>query len=160
MTEIVHKTFPFDAEAFLAEGFECRLATNGPTVRPTWYHWEDEAFWVFSGPHAKLFGRVQKDPMVSLVVDTFELDTGRVLQVMATGNVEIKPYDTDLAHRMLIRYLGDDVSKWSTKPDDYQAYIRDDGPPGAVFLKINPKRLLTFNFSFGLDFDSLETLNK
>lgn len=160
MTEIIHKTFPFDVEAFLAEGNGCRLATNGPSVRPLWYHWEDRAFWLVSGPHAKLFTRVQTDPRVSLVIDVFEVDTGRVLQVMATGSVEITAYDTARARRMLVRYLGADESTWSTKPDNYPGYVQGDGPPGAVWLKLKPNKVLAFNFSFGLDFDSLETLNQ
>ena len=155
MTEIVHRTVPFDVDAFLAEANECRLATNGPTVRPMWYQWEDETFWVISGPHAKLYARLQKDPRASLVVDVFELNTGRVHQVMATGEVEMTPYDVDRARRMLIRYLGPDQSQWSTTPDDYPGYLRDGGPPGAVWLKLNAKKVLTFNFSFGLDFNSL-----
>ncbi len=152
MTEIVHKTVPFDVEAFLAEGIECRLATNGPTVRPMWYQWEDETFWLISGPHAKLFDRIQQDPKVSLVIDVYEMDTGRVLQAMATGKVEVTPYDVDRARRMLVRYLGADESTWSTKPDDYPGYLRDGGPPGAVWLRLKPKRILAFNFSFGLEF--------
>jgi nitroimidazol reductase NimA-like FMN-containing flavoprotein (pyridoxamine 5'-phosphate oxidase superfamily) len=160
MTEIVHQTFPFDVEAFLAEGNACRLATNGPTVRPLWYHWENGAFWLISGPHAKLYERIQKDPRVSLVIDVYEVDTGRVLQVMATGKVNIAPYDTARARRMLVRYLGADESTWSTKPDDYPGYVRDNGPPGCVWLKLQPKRVLTFNFSFGLDFNSLAELNQ
>lgn len=157
MTEIVHKTFPFDVEAFLQEGNECRLATNGPTIRPSWYHWEDGAFWFISGPHAKLFERVKNDPKIAMVIDVFEAETGRVLQVMATDTVEITPYDIPRAKRMLDRYLGPDESKWSTQPDDYPGYIRGDGPPGCAWLKMVPKRILTFNFSFGLDYASLET---
>ena len=155
MTEIVHRTFPFDVEAFLAEGIECRLATNGPTVRPMWYQWEDDAFWFISGPHARLFERIQQDPKVSMVIDVYELDTGRVLQVMASGDVEITPYDVDRARRMLVRYLGADESTWSTKPDDYPGYLRDGGPPGAVWLRLRPEKVLTFNFSFGLDFGTV-----
>lgn len=152
MSEIVHRTVPFDVESFLAEGITCRLATNGPTVRPTWFQWEDGAFWIITGPHAKLYERIKRDPKVSLVIDVFEVDTGRVLQVMATGDVEVTPYDVDRARRMLIRYLGSDESSWSTTPDDYPGYLRDPGPPGAVWLKLKPAKVLTFNFSFGLKF--------
>ena len=155
MTEIVHKTFPFDVDAFLAEGNECRLATNGPTVRPMWYQWEEGAFWFISGPHARLFDRIRRDSKVSLVVDVYEVDTGRVLQVMATGHVEVVQYDVDRARRMLVRYLGADESTWSTTPDDYPGYLRDGGPPGLVWLQLKPKKVLAFNFSYGLDFESL-----
>lgn len=139
---------PFDVDAFLAEPLTARVATNGPTVRPLWYHWEDGAFWIINGPWAKLFERVQKDPKIALVVDVYERDTGRVLQVMASGAVEITPYDIPRARRMLHRYLGPDEASWSTAPDDYPGYLREPGPPGAVWLKLVPRKLSPFNFSY------------
>ena len=141
----------FDVDAFLAEPLTARVATNGPTVRPLWYHWEDGAFWIINGPWAKLFHRVQKDPEIALVVDVYETEKGRVLQVMASGAVEITPYDIPRARRMLHRYLGPDEANWSTKPDDYPGYLREPGPPGAVWLKLTPRKLLPFNFSFQKD---------
>jgi nitroimidazol reductase NimA-like FMN-containing flavoprotein (pyridoxamine 5'-phosphate oxidase superfamily) len=138
----------FDVDAFLAEPLTARVATNGPTVRPLWYQWEEGCFWMISGPWAKLFSRVQRDPEIALVVDVFENDTGRVLQVIASGAVEITPYDIPRARRMLHRYLGPDESSWSTKPDDYPGYVREPGPPGAQWLKLKPRKLLPFNFSY------------
>jgi nitroimidazol reductase NimA-like FMN-containing flavoprotein (pyridoxamine 5'-phosphate oxidase superfamily) len=138
----------FDIDAFLAEPLTARVATNGPTVRPLWYHWEDGCFWIINGPWAKLYTRVQRDPAVSLVVDVYERDTGRVLQVIASGEVQITPYDIPRARRMLHRYLGPDEASWSTAPDDYPGYLREPGPPGAVWLKLTPKKLLPFNFSY------------
>jgi hypothetical protein len=35
---------PFDVDAFLAQPLTARVATSGPTVRPTWYLWEEGAF--------------------------------------------------------------------------------------------------------------------
>lgn len=138
----------FDVDAFLAERHSVRLATNGPTVRPLWYQWEEGSFWILNGPWAKLYGRIQKDPKVALIVDVSEYDTGRVYQVMAHGNAEICPYDIPRARRMITRYLGPDESSWSTSPDNYPAYLQEPGPPGAVWLKIKPAKLLTFNFSY------------
>lgn len=139
---------PFDIDAFLAQPHTARVATNGPTVRPLWYHWEDGCFWIVSGPWSKLFGRVERDPAVALVVDVYERDTGVVLQVMASGEVEITPYDIPRARRMLHRYLGPDEGTWSAAPDDYPGYLREPGPPGAKWLKLHPKKLLPFNFSY------------
>ena len=34
----------FDIDAFLSQPLTARIATNGPTVRPTWFLWEDQAF--------------------------------------------------------------------------------------------------------------------
>ena len=82
----------------------------------------------------------------------YEADTGRVLQVMATGDVEETPHDVARAERMLVRYLGEDQSTWSTTPDDYPGYLRNGGPPGLVWLKLNAPKILSFNFSYSLVF--------
>lgn len=143
-----HDAPSFDLDAFLAEGNPIMVATNGPTIRPLWYQWEDGCFYLISGPWAKLFGRIQKDPKLALLIDIEERDKGRIYQVMASGNAEITPYDIPRARRMLHRYIGPDESKWSTAPDDYPGYLREPGPPGAVWLKIKPTMLKTFNFSY------------
>jgi hypothetical protein len=138
----------FDVDAFLAEPQQVYVATNGPTVRPLWYQWEDGCFWMINGPWAKLYARLQKDPKVALMVDVYERDQGRVLQVMASGTVEFTPYDIPRARRMLHRYLGPDEASWSSAPDDYRGYLRDAGPPGAVWLKVKPASMKLFNFSY------------
>lgn len=138
----------FDLDAFLAEPHVVQVATNGPTIRPLWFQWEDGIFWVISGPWAKLFTRLQTDPKVALLVEVNEADTGRVYQVMARANAEFTPYDIPKVRRMLHRYLGSDESTWSTAPDDYPGYLRGDGPPGAVLLRLEPTWLKTFNYSY------------
>jgi len=62
-------TADFDIDAFLAQPLTARVATNGPTVRPTWYLWEDQAFWILTGPWAKLLDRVRADPALALTVE-------------------------------------------------------------------------------------------
>lgn len=137
-----------EIEAFLAEPITAQLATNGPTIRPVWYQWESGAFWIISGPWAKLHGRVQRDPEVALCIDVGDFAAGRVLQVCAYGAAEIHPYDVALARRMLHRYLGPDEESWSDSPDDYRGYLRDGGPPGAVLLGVVPRKLIGLNFSY------------
>ncbi|WP_026876841.1 pyridoxamine 5'-phosphate oxidase family protein [Jiangella gansuensis] len=51
-----------DVDAFLARPLTARVATNGPTVRPAWYLWEDGAFWILTGPWARLADHVRADP--------------------------------------------------------------------------------------------------
>jgi len=63
----------FDVGDFLAQPLTARIATAGPTVRPVWYLWEDGAFWILTGPWARLEARVREDPAVSLVVDVCDL---------------------------------------------------------------------------------------
>jgi hypothetical protein len=57
----------FPVDEFLAQPLTARVATAGPTVRPAWYLWEDGAFWLLSGPWARLLGRVRQDPVLALV---------------------------------------------------------------------------------------------
>ena len=141
-------TAAFDVEVFLAEPNIVRLATNGPTIRPLWYQWEQGSFWIINGPWAKLFARLQLDRKVALMIDVGEYVTGRIYQVMAHGDAETMPYDIPRARRMLHRYLGSDEACWSKAPDDYSGYLREPGPPGAVWLKIKPKMFKLFNFSY------------
>jgi hypothetical protein len=44
----------FNVDSFLAQPLTARVATNGPTVRPAWFLWEDGAFWILTGPWARL----------------------------------------------------------------------------------------------------------
>jgi nitroimidazol reductase NimA-like FMN-containing flavoprotein (pyridoxamine 5'-phosphate oxidase superfamily) len=139
---------PFDVDAFLAEGLTARLATDGPTVRPIWYQWEDGGFWLMSGPWTKLFTRVQRDPEVAMVIDVCETDRGRIWSVQVHGAVEVVPYDVPRGRRLLRRYLGDDESAWPSEPDDYRAYLIEPGPEGLQWLRLEPRRWIVNDFSF------------
>lgn len=138
----------FNVDEFLAEPHNVQVATNGPTVRTLSYQWEDGCFWIINGPWSKLLGRVQKDPKLALIVDVSDYDSGRVCNVMASGEAVITPYDIPRARRMLRRYHGPDEASWSTAPTDYTSFVRERGPPGAVWLMIKPKVLKAFNFSY------------
>jgi hypothetical protein len=70
------------------------------------------------------------------------------MQVCAYGAAAATPYDLERVRRMLHRYLGPDEGSWSDSPDDYRAYLRDGGPPGAVLLKLVPRKLIALNFSY------------
>lgn len=135
-------------DAFLATPITAQLATNGPTIRPMWYQWEGGAFWSITGPWAKLFARVQRDPQIAICVDVGDFDNGHVKQVCAYGDAELADYDVALARRMLHRYLGPDEDSWSDAPDDYRGYLRDGGPPGAKLLRLKPRKLIALDFSY------------
>ncbi|WP_217493136.1 pyridoxamine 5'-phosphate oxidase family protein [Mycobacterium lentiflavum] len=139
---------PEETDEFLSGPHTGQLATNGPTIRPLWYQWDGKAFWIISGPWAKLYERVQRDPRVAFCIDIGDFDNGLVKQVIAHGSVEIHDYDAERARRLLHRYLGPDEDSWSDSPDDYRGYLRDDGPPGAAFLRLEPKKLTALNFSY------------
>ncbi|WP_410609618.1 hypothetical protein [Amycolatopsis sp. lyj-109] len=48
------------------------MATDGPTVRPIWYLWEDGAFWILSGSWSRLPALVRERPRIALSVDVCE----------------------------------------------------------------------------------------
>jgi nitroimidazol reductase NimA-like FMN-containing flavoprotein (pyridoxamine 5'-phosphate oxidase superfamily) len=139
---------PEEIDEFLAEPITGQLATNGPTIRPMWYQWEDGAFWIISGPWAKLLGRVQKDPEVALCIDVGDFESGQVKQVCVYGAVEIRDYDVELVRRMLHRYLGPDEESWSDSPDDYRGYLKEGGPGGGVLLRLVPRKMTALNFTY------------
>jgi len=137
---------PFDVDAFLAQPLTARVATSGPTVRPTWYLWEDGAFWILTGPWATLPNRVQADPAIAIVVDVCDLATGLVQQVIARGQAEILPFDVARGRRKLSRYLGQDEARWDRR---FRHYLHDDpAHTGTVWLRLRPDSLVAQDLSY------------
>jgi len=134
----------FDLQQFLSEPLIARVATNGPTIRPVWYLWEREAFWWLTGEWSRLPGLIRRDPAVVLLIDTWDPRKGRVFQLIARGNAELQPFDSDRAHRKLARYLGDDRSKW-----DHDRFIRGTfGDSSAAFVRLQPDRVTLKDLSY------------
>jgi nitroimidazol reductase NimA-like FMN-containing flavoprotein (pyridoxamine 5'-phosphate oxidase superfamily) len=135
----------FDVDQFLAQPLTARIATNGPTVRPTWFLWEDGAFWILTGPWARLPDRVRADPAIALVVDDCDLATGTVRQVIARGAAELLPFDVPRGRRKLSRYLGDDEKRWDER---FRRYLYEDA--AAVWLRLRPVRLAAKDLSYSV----------
>ncbi|WP_229912324.1 pyridoxamine 5'-phosphate oxidase family protein [Streptomyces lanatus] len=133
-------------DMFLQRPLTARLATGGPTVRPVWFLWEDGAFWVLTGPWARLFDRVKNDPRVALVVDECDLVTGRVQQVIARGRAELVPFDVPRGRRKLVRYLGEDEALWD---DRFVGYLYDEpSERGTMWLRLTPTSLTGQDLSY------------
>jgi nitroimidazol reductase NimA-like FMN-containing flavoprotein (pyridoxamine 5'-phosphate oxidase superfamily) len=136
----------FDLDAFLAQPHTARVATNGPSIRPTWYLWEDQAFWILSGPWANLLKRVRVDPALAITIDVCDIGTGVVKQVIARGTAEVLPFDIERGRRKLTRYLGSDETAWDTR---FRAYLHDDpGDRGTVWLRVRPHVLTAKDLSY------------
>ncbi len=136
----------FNVDSFLAQPLTARVATSGPTVRPTWFLWEDGAFWILTGPWARLLARVHADPAIALVVDVCDLATGLVRQVIAHGTAEILPFDVPRGRRKLTRYLGADESKWDGR---FRRYLHDDpARTGTTWLRLLPASLTAKDLSY------------
>jgi hypothetical protein len=82
----------FDLDAFLALPLVARVAASGPSVRPVWFLWEERCFWWLTGSWSRLQTLLKRSPQVALVIDTCDLQTGRVLQVIASGNATVEPF--------------------------------------------------------------------
>lgn len=137
---------PFDVDSFLRQPLTARLATNGPTVRPVWFLWEDGAFWILTGPWTRLSGRIGTDPAVALVVDECDLATGLVRQVIARGRAELVPFDVERGRRKLVRYLGTDEARWDER---FVRYLYDDpAERGTLWLRLEPGSLVARDLSF------------
>jgi hypothetical protein len=136
----------FEVDAFLSRPLTARIATNGPTVRPTWFLWEEQAFWILTGPWARLLHRVQANPVIALVVDECNLATGVVRQVIARGQAEILPFDVPRGRRKLTRYLGADETRWDQR---FRCYLLDDpAKAGTSWLRLRPDSLIAKDLSY------------
>jgi hypothetical protein len=137
-----------DVDTFLNQPLTARIATYGPTVRPVWFLWEDGAFWVLTGPWARLFDRVRSNPTVALVVDVCDIEKGLVQQVIARGDAELVPFDVPRGRRKLIRYLGADESRWDTR---FLRYLYDDPEVrGTTWLRLVPDSLTAQDLSYSV----------
>jgi hypothetical protein len=87
---------------------------------------------------------LERDPEVALVVDTCDLETGEVLQVVARGAAEVVPFDADRARRKLRRYLGPDESSW----DRERLLDGTFGDPSARLVRLEPRRLRARDLSY------------
>jgi nitroimidazol reductase NimA-like FMN-containing flavoprotein (pyridoxamine 5'-phosphate oxidase superfamily) len=134
----------FDLDVLLARPLIARIATNGPTLRPVWYLWEEGAFWWLTGSWSKLAHLIKQDPAVALLIDTWEPTTGEVLQLVARGQAEVHPFDPARARRKLARYLGSDESRWDR--DRFLVGTFDN--PTAAFVRLDPDRLTVKDLSY------------
>ncbi len=132
----------FALDDFLSQPLVARVATTGPSVRPVWYLWEDDAFWWLTGGWSRLLAILERDARVAVVVDTCDLATGSVLQVVARGTAEPLPFDADRARRWGSRYLGPDERHWGRFAE---GVFRD---PTTRFLRLAPATLRARDLSF------------
>lgn len=137
-------SLPFDVDAFLMQPLVARVATSGPVVRPVWYLFEDGCFWVFTGPWSGLEKRLRESPAFDLCVDTCDLHTGLVRQVLARGAGYTQPLDAPRARRKLVRYLGADETAW----DPRFSLAGDLVERGLRWARLVPSRITARDMSF------------
>jgi hypothetical protein len=106
---------PVDIEAFLQRPLLARVATNGPTVRPVWFLYEDGAFWWLTDTRNVLHKVVERSEQIVLIVDECNIETGEVIHVRARDTANIVAVDRERALRKFERYLGPDRSAWDPR---------------------------------------------
>lgn len=134
----------FDLDEFLALPLLARVASAGPMVRPVWFLWEQSCFWWLTGDWSRLPAVLARDPRVALVVDVCDLETGRVLQITASGDAAIVPFDPARARRKLARYLGPDESAW----DHDRFTIGTFHNESTRFVRLEPRTLRARDLSY------------
>jgi hypothetical protein len=134
----------FDVERFLAQPLVGRLATEGPTVRPIFYVWEEECFWMITGAWSILDQRFAKNPEFELVIDVADLDTGITLQVIAHGFGSVVDFDVERGRRILTRYNGPDEEYWDAR------FKLEPDPAlyGTRLARLEPQDMWTVDLSF------------
>ena len=88
---------PVDVDAFLQRPLVARVATDGPTLRPLWYLYEQPTFYWLTDTANFLHRAVLAGRPLVLVVDVCDIETGEVIHVRARGGGEIVPVDRDRA---------------------------------------------------------------
>lgn len=106
---------PVDISTFLERPLVARVATNGPTLRPLWFLYEEPTFYWLTDTANVLHHAVLARERLILVVDECDVRTGEVIHVRARGYGEIIPVDRDRAMRKFSRYLGADQSQWDPR---------------------------------------------
>lgn len=135
----------FDLPGFLQVPRVARLATvwNGePRVRPVWYLFDERAFWWLTGPWSVIDQEIRVNPMVELVVDSCDLESGQVLQVRARGRAEASGYDHARAVEWAERYLGSDRNTWGR----FAAEVFEN--PSTTFMRLAPDWLRARDLSW------------
>jgi nitroimidazol reductase NimA-like FMN-containing flavoprotein (pyridoxamine 5'-phosphate oxidase superfamily) len=127
---------------FLARPLVARVATNGPTVRPVWFIFEERAFWWLTKTGTVLANAIERGEPICLVVDCCDLQTGEVIKVSATGRAEILALDRERAMRKFVRYLGPDPSRWDSR------FMKSLADPSVRFARLMPTRMDASDMSF------------
>jgi hypothetical protein len=133
---------PVDIAMFLQRALVARVATNGPTLRPIWYLYEDPTFFWLTDTSNYLHRAALRGERLVLVVDVCEISTGEVIHVRAGGQAEIIAVDKPRAMRKFARYLGADESQWDPR------FVRSLELPTTRMCRFTPASIEAADVSF------------
>lgn len=129
-------------EALLAEPNIARIATADPiTLQPhvvaVWYLWDGESLWISSFDSTRKNKELQKNPKVSILIDTSE-SAADIRWALFEGTAELikAPVElmVEMTTRIYTRYLGPD----GVLAPDPQSWIHD---PENTLIKLTPKKI-------------------
>jgi hypothetical protein len=140
----------FDLDAFLALPLMAHLSTaspDGPRGSPVWFLWEEGHLWVIANrQHDTFAARIERDPRCAVGIVDFAPARGQLRHVGMRGRAEVVPFDRGRAVRKLVRYLGDDQSRW-----DRRIFTLDDGAKPLIFVRFAPDTVVVRDQGYSLD---------
>ncbi len=128
-----------DLEEFLARPLFAHLATaaeDGPRDSPVWFLWEEEALWIIAVLSENTFHeRLRHDPRCAVGIVDFDRESGLVHHVGFRGKATLEPWDVGRAKRLLVRYLGEDETRWHR--ERFTEGL--DDPSAQLFVRFEPE---------------------
>jgi general stress protein 26 len=126
---------------FLSEVILARLATTNPSnhqphVVPVWFEWDGESIWISAFRSTRKLREVEKNPRVSIVVDTDERG-GAARGVLFEGQAELVTDSQIIISRstsIYTRYLGEQ----GVLDPAPQSWIID---PENTLIKLKPEKV-------------------
>lgn len=138
----------FDLDEFLARPLFAHLATasdEGPRESPVWFLWERAAIWILANRRTDTFpDRVEKEPRCAIGIVDFDARTGLVHHAGLRGRASVRPFDRNLAMRLLSRYLGSDMSRWDRR---FRESLDD---PGNALVCLEPETVVVRDVSYAM----------
>jgi len=137
------KDFEFDV--VLQKPLMAHLSTvevDEPRDSPVWFIWEEGCVWIFGTSEDSFARRLKEEPKCALGIVDFNLDKGVLRHVGIRGISEVGSIDNDRLHRFVVKYLGDDKTKWN------EWFVKNIVDPLDVMVKIIPKSVVAKDVSF------------
>ncbi len=135
-----------DLDEFLARPLFAHLATgsgDGPRESPVWFLWEGGGVWILGNRRTDTFpARIENEPRCALGIVDSDVRTGLVQHVGFRGRALVRPFDRELATRLLSRYLGGNVSRWDSR---FRRSLED---PENVLIWFEPETAVARDVSY------------
>jgi hypothetical protein len=127
--------------------FACLATASeaGPRASPVWFLWEREAVWMIANGRTDSFpGRIERDARCALAIVDFNVETGLVHHVGLRGRASVERFDSEVAQRLLARYLGPDADAWDTR---FRQTLQD---PDNVLVRFEPDTVVARDQSYAV----------